>query len=396
MTTRLTEAELNRTTLARQRLLTRSHDDVPGVVRAVGGLQAQHADMPYVGLWSRRAEQTIAGLEAALTDRHLVKATVMRSTLHLVRAQDWPVLDAVSAEQRLAAWRPSAGRAGVDLAELNVAVRRYCAEPRTVDEIEAFAAERHRGVDPTAAVPGGVSRPWWRLASAGGGLVHVPPSGLWRSHAAPRYLDGRVWLADALPGSSRAEEPEADVARAAAVDHYLRAFGPASRGDVARGLGILRATPLKRARALLDLRVLEGPDGRELLDVADGETVEGDVPAPVRFLPRWDHLLVALEDRSRFLDAATAAGVYRRNGDVLPTFWTGGRVAGTWVVDVEDERATLRLSALGRAPSGSDRDALEAEGAGLIAYVTPEATERAVTWEGEGPRAARASGRARR
>jgi hypothetical protein len=395
MATRLTEAELNRTTLARQQLLARSHDDVPAVVRAVGGLQAQHADMPYVGLWSRRADQVIADLESALTGKRLVKAPLMRSTLHLVRSQDWPVLDAVSAEQRLATWQPSARRAGLDLVELNAAVRGFCAEPRTVDEIEAFAAERHRGADPTAAVPGGVSRPWWRLASAGGGLVHVPPSGLWRSHAAPRYLDGRVWLADA-PGVSFEERPEPDAARAAAVEHHLRAFGPASRADVARGVGILRATPLKRALALLDLRVLEGPDGGELLDLADGKTVDGDAPVPVRFLPRWDHLLVALEDRSRFLDATTTAGVYRRNGDVLPTFWTGGRVAGTWALDDAAERATLRLTPLGRAPSGDDRDALEAEGARLLAYATPDAGEPAVTWGGEAPPAARASGRARR
>ncbi|TWH28738.1 winged helix DNA-binding protein [Isoptericola variabilis J7] len=103
MSLTVTHAELNRTTLARQRLLARSHDDVEVVVRAVGGLQAQHADMPYVALHARRADQTIADLEGALTDRTLVKAAVMRSTLHLVPSVDWPLLDAVSAEQRLAA-----------------------------------------------------------------------------------------------------------------------------------------------------------------------------------------------------------------------------------------------------------------------------------------------------
>lgn len=391
---RVSQAELNRTTLARQRLLARSHDDVTAVVRAVGGLQAQHADMPYVALWSRRAGQTIAALESALADRLVVKATVMRSTLHLVGWRDWPVLDAVSAEQRLAAWRASARRAGVDLTELNAAVREYCARPRTVDEIEAFAAARHPGVDAAAAIPGGVTRAWWRLASAGGGLVHVPPSGMFGSHAAPRYVDGRVWLAEAGRTPAHPREPDAgepDEARARAVELYLRAFGPASAGDVARGVGIRGTTLLRRALGRLDLRVLEGPDGRELLDVGDGVTVDGDAPAPVRLLPRWDHLLVAYEDRARLLDAGAGAGVYRRNGDVLPTWWVDGRVAGTWSLDVDGARAALRLSPLGAEPAGDRRDELEAEAARLLAYVAADAPERVVTWV-PGPPAVRASG----
>ncbi len=405
---RVTQAELNRTTLARQHLLARSHDGVAAVVRAVGGLQAQHADMPYLALWSRRAGQTIAALESALADRAVVKATVMRSTLHLVASRDWPVLDAVSAEQRLAAWRASARRAGIDLTELNDAVREYCARPRTVDEVEAFAAARHPGVDAAAAIPGGVTRAWWRLASAGGGLVHVPPSGMFGSHAPPRYVDGRVWLAGVLPtpadevgpDGSEPDGSEPDEARARAVGQYLRAFGPASAADVARGLGIRGTTPLRRALARLDLRVLEGPDGRELLDVADGVTVDGDAPAPARLLPRWDHLLVAYQDRDRLLDAAAGAGVYRRNGDVLPTYWVDGRVAGTWSLDVDRARATLRLGPLGAQPAGDRRDELEAEAAELLAYVAADAAERVVTWApgapgapgGPGAPGARASG----
>ncbi len=389
MATPISQAELNRTTLARQRLLTRSHHDVTAVVRAVGGLQAQHADMPYIGLWSRRAGQTIADLEAALTGRVLVKAPLMRSTLHLVPAHDWPALDAVASEQRLASWRPSARRAGIDLVELNAAVRELCAEPRAVDEIEAFAAERHPGVDAAAAIPGGVSRAWWRLASAGGGLVHVPPSGLWGSHGAPRYVDGRLWLAEVLP--LPIEQPEPDEARARVVEQYLRAFGPASAADVARGVGIRGATPLKHALARLDVRVLEGPDGRELLDVADGETVDGDAPAPVRLLPRWDHLLVAHAERDRLLDAEAAAAVYRRNADVLPTFWVDGRVAGTWSVDVDRAHANLQLGPFTGELAAGHRDELETEAAELLAYVAADATERLVTWV-PSARAARSSG----
>ena len=392
MATPITADEVNRTTLARQQLLTRSDDDVPAVVGRVGGLQAQHADMPYVALWSRRSGQTIASLEDALTDGSVVKATVMRSTLHVVPSTEWPLLDAVSAEQRLAAWRASARRAGVDLVGLNAAVRAFCAEPRTLDEVEAFAAEQYPGVDAVAAIPGGVSRAWWRLASAGGGLVHVPPSGLWGSHVAVRYQDGARWLADRLAHPVPVLPP--DEARARGVARYLRAFGPASVRDVARGLGVRGIGAMKRALALLDLRTYETPDGLELLDLADGDVVPADVPAPVRLLPRWDQLLVALDDRSRLLDPEHAGLVFRRNADVLPTFWVDGRVAGTWSLDVDARRATVHLEPFTGDAWARHRDDLEAEATSLLDVVAADAPEREVTWASEP--AARESGRARR
>ncbi|MCK9796018.1 winged helix DNA-binding domain-containing protein [Isoptericola sp. 4D.3] len=388
----ITAGELNRTTLARQQLLTRSEDDLTAVVGRVGGLQAQHADMPYLALWARRAGQTIAALEDALTDGSVVKATVMRSTLHVVPSDDWPLLDAVSAEQRLAAWRASARRAGVDLVGLNAAVRAFCAEPRTLDEVEAFAAAQYPGVDAVAAIPGGVSRAWWRLASAGGGLVHVPPSGLWGSHVAAQYQDGVRWLADRLPHPVPTLPP--DEARARAVERYLGAFGPASVRDVARGLGVRGIGAMKRALALLELRVHEGPDGSELLDLAGADVVPADIPAPVRLLPRWDQLLVALDERSRLLDAEHAGLVYRRNADVLPTLWVDGRVAGTWSLDLDARRATVHLEPFAGDAWARHREELEAEAASLLQLVAGDAPDREVTWAAEP--AARESGRARR
>lgn len=365
MTDRISAAELNRTTLARQSLLARADESVETVVGRVGGLQAQHADMPYIALWSRREGQSVAALESALTGRSLVKATVMRSTLHLVPAADWPALDAVSAEQRLAAWRPSARRAGVDLEELNARVREFCAEPRSVDDVEELAAGMYPGVDAAAAIPGGVTRAWWRLASAGGGLVHVPPSGLWGSHAPARYVAGSVWLTDAAAGAP----PDPDEARALAVERYLTAFGPAAAEDIARGVGLRGASPLKRALARLDTRRLDGPDGQELVDLADADVVGGDTPAPVRFLPRWDHLLVAYKGRDRLIDAEHVPAVYRRNGDVLPTFWVDGRVAGTWQTTSGESAATLRLTPTNATPSPSVRDEIEAEGRRLLDFL---------------------------
>ncbi|WP_277211870.1 winged helix DNA-binding domain-containing protein [Isoptericola croceus] len=375
MTAEVTLDELNRTTLARQHLLARTDGPVAGVIDDVGGLQAQHPDTPYTALWSRRSGETTTDLERTLTDREVVKATVMRSTLHLVPAARWADLDAVSAAERLASWRASARRAGVDLVELNAAVRELCrTTARTMDDIEAFAAERHPGVDVADAVPAGVRRPWWRLASAGGGLVHVPPSGLRGSHGPSSYVEGAAWCG---VGADEAG-PDLDAARARAVVGYLRAFGPATMADIGHGLGIRRATPLKVALAEIGPRVLVRPDGTELFDLPDGEVVPADTPAPVRFLPRWEHLLVALKDRGRFLDEEGTAAVYRRNGDILPTYWVDGRVAGTWTLERSDAGAVLRLTAIAGPTAG--REAVEAEADALLGHLADDVADRAVTW----------------
>ena len=94
---RLSARELNRATLQRQWLLERRGATPAEAAGGLAGLQAQHANSPYIALWSRVRDFAIADLEAALVDRSVVKATVMRATLHLVAASDFFAFDAASA-----------------------------------------------------------------------------------------------------------------------------------------------------------------------------------------------------------------------------------------------------------------------------------------------------------
>ena len=258
----LTLRQLNRTTLLRQSLLERSPWTAAEAVGRLAGLQAQHANSPYVALWSRVDGFTIPALEAALTDRSVVKATLMRSTLHLVAGEDVAAFDAAGSEGRVANWRPTARRAGVDMADLHRRLLAYAAEPRTVAEMEDFVAS----VLPEARIadhaPAGVRRVAYRVASAPGRLVHVPPSGMWASHGKPRYIDLGVWLPEAVA-------PDPDAALQLAAERYLSAYGPASVADFAKWVGQSR---VPKARAAIDafgdrLRRSVGPDGRELVDL---------------------------------------------------------------------------------------------------------------------------------
>src|SRR5688572_30153239 len=85
----LTLRDLNRTLLARQLLLEREPVPVPAAVEHLAGLQAQQPASPYIALWTRLRDFQRDDLARLIEDHTIVKATMMRGTLHLVTAADF-------------------------------------------------------------------------------------------------------------------------------------------------------------------------------------------------------------------------------------------------------------------------------------------------------------------
>ena len=92
----LTRRELNRATLARQHLLEPADLGVVEAIEAIGGLQAQEPASPYLALWTRLRSFAPSDLDSAFAERRVVKAGLMRATLHAVSAEDyrclWPAV----------------------------------------------------------------------------------------------------------------------------------------------------------------------------------------------------------------------------------------------------------------------------------------------------------------
>ncbi len=352
--------ELNRWTLARQLLLERAELDAVTAIELLAGMQAQHAPAPYIGLWSRLRGFRRDELEAAVMDGRVFKATLMRGTLHLISEREFdPYRVACRHRNALLARalrQMAEGGADAELLREEILAR---LRERPQSRAELLGALAHR-------VPDGMS-PWlaFGVLHLTGATMNVPEDARFDHHAGSRYRLAPPPVADP------------DTALRCVITAYLRAFGPASRADVAQWLG----QPIGifgPALAQLDVVTFQAEDGRSLVDLADAPRPDPDVPAPVRFLPKWDNLLLAYERRERVLPEHLRRTVIGKNGDVLATFLVDGMVAGAWEAPRRG-RATMTLTAFGRLPARSRREVAR-EGEALLGWLRPDAASREVRW----------------
>jgi len=331
---------LNRATLARQLLLERKRLSATAVIERLVGMQAQWPPAPYVGIWTRTTSFRRKALERELASAVVVKATVMRQTLHLVTRRDYALLRAALSETNHLDQTSVAKR-------LAPVVRALAASgPVTTAEALAHLEREH-------ALTGVDARRAWRGARVRAHVLHHHETALWHARPEGRFI--------AL------EEPEAHdpvEARAQILSRYLAAFGPASRRDVA-AWSMMHVPELAAALERLEpLRRFRDERGRELLDVQRAPLPDAETPAPVRFLPKWDNVLLAFADRTRVLPEQYRKTVIRMNGDVAQTFLVDGFVAGIW--RVENGRVVLEPFA---ALSRSVQRELEDEAGRLEAFL---------------------------
>ncbi len=361
----LSRRALNRATLERQLLLRRAKRPVLGAVEHLVGLQAQLPQNPYLGLWSRLDGFRPEELSALFLEREVVRIVLMRATLHLVSARDClvlrplaqPVLDRELA--RHPEYAPFLERADVE-AVMTHARSLLAERPLTGRELRAALAERFPDDDPAAL--GYACR---NLLP----LVQVPPRGLWGRSAEVASTTVEAWLGRSLSESSSIEEM---------VLRYLAAFGPATVADVgawSRLTGLGEVVDRLRPR----LRTFRDERGRELLDLPDAPRPDPDTPAPPRFLPEYDNVLLSHADRSRFVSDDHRGRLVAAAGPVRGTVLLDGTVRAVWRTraDAESEGVTLVIDHVGPLSKRANA-ALTAEGRRLVRFLAPEAAVREV------------------
>lgn len=367
----LDDQALNRALLARQHLLAPTSHDVPTVVAHLVGLQAQNPWSPFLGLWSRVAGFSTRDLDAALTDRSLLRIAVMRSTVHLVTAVDAPVLAAlarpVMAGELRANPRRRAAAEVVDLERLVEVADAYLrATPRRTTDLGARLAQEWPAAHPQDLAA---------FARALLPLVQVTPRGLWRQPAATTWTPLDAWVPDAVAAAGDVTSPAAqERALEDVVLRYLAAFGPASVADVQAWSGRtgLREVVTRLGDRLVTVPAVPVRPGgrvRELLDLPGAPRPDRDTPAPVRLLPDYDNLWLAHAQRTRVIDDEHRRRLQTANGRLPAAVLVDGRVRATWAVDRTADgvgragrrvTATLTITPLEPLPAARRREVLAA------------------------------------
>ena len=349
----LTPRALNRALLARQMLLGRATVDTTTAVTDLVGMQAQAPLAPYVGLWSRLVDFDPGRLADDLVERRVVRTSLMRSTIHLVTADDAlairPLVDPVLGR----GFRTSPfarDLEGVDLAEL-LAVGRGLIErrPSTRASLGAQLAGRWpcRPADSlvyaiTYLVP----------------CVQVPPRGVWGKTGPPAWTTMDRWLG---------RPPEADPSIDELVLRYLAAFGPATVMDVQAWSGLTRLqSVVERLRP--SLATFQDERDRELFDLVHAPRPGPDVAAPPRFLPEYDNVLLGHADRSRIIPPRRRIPLPPGNGATQGTVLLDGMFGGEWRVVRDGRRATITIAPF-EPIAASWRTAIEDEAMGLLAFI---------------------------
>ncbi|MGW4794534.1 winged helix DNA-binding domain-containing protein [Nonomuraea sp. NPDC004297] len=343
----LSRRALNRATLARQHLLDRAPAPAIDTIEHLGGMQSQAPLAPYVGLWTRLQGFAADELSTLTERRQVVRLSLMRNTVHLVSARDclgWRALfDPLHAAQFSGRFRH--GIQGVDLdALLSQATRLLEERPRTRAELGRLLAERRPDADPTALA---------YAATHHLSLCQVPPRGVWGENGPAAWTPVRNWLG----------APPRPVPVEALVLRYLGAFGPAQVADVQAWSGLTR---LREVVERLPLRTFRGPEGQTLYDLPEAPRPSEHVPAPPRFLPEYDNLLLSHKDRARVILGDRPVPLPPGNGATSGTFLVDGMWQGTWRV----RHRSLRIQPFTRL-CREDRDALLAEAAQLCAFLAP-------------------------
>ncbi|MBV9497132.1 MAG: AlkZ family DNA glycosylase [Acidobacteria bacterium] len=352
---------LNRATLARQLLLERSGLSVADAVEALAGMQAQVPKPPYIGLWSRLRAFERADLTRALVERDVIRATAMRGTLHLLTKADYvtfrPLLQEMLTKGALSILKD---KATFELEPILADARAFFdKQPRTFDELRKHLVAMHPKLD---------ERAMGYMVRMHLPLVQVPDeASTWGFPANADFAVAETWMKKKLARSPKAE---------ALALRYLAAFGPATAADFQTWSGAAFAKETFE-KLKPELQVFRDPRGKEVFDLPDAPHPDEDTPAPARFLPEFDNLLLAHADRTRVVADEHRPHIGTANLRILATFTVDGFVAGTWDTEKKKGVATLKLSPFGKLSKAVKKELAE-EGERLLRFVEPDAKSYAI------------------
>jgi hypothetical protein len=306
----LKRAELHAARLTAQGVSTRPGRNPEDVAERLLAIQGQDPKGARLAVRARTEGVLAADVDRALDERRLIVTWVNRGTLHLIRAEDYPMLHAVTTPQLWTSCRRRLEQTGVgEKAERGVEViaKELADGPKT-------RAELRDALD-TAGVPtaGQALVHTLFFATLHGVCVRGPMAEGGKEQA---FVAVRDWLGP---------QPEVDreAALAEVARRYLVGHGPATEADLARwaqlSLGDVRLGLKANARRIVDL-------GDGVVDLRKRED-RAPLPPP-RLLGAFDPLLLGWTSREEVI--GDHKGLITMNGVFKPFALVKGRAVSTW------------------------------------------------------------------
>lgn len=319
----------------------------------MAGAQAQLLSAAQISLWARVRDLRIAHVEAALSERLLVKASCMRRTLFLVPSEHLAIFVRGSARRAEKEIRWTRGKGVPDrvvdaaIDAVLDALDRPLTRPEIAERVSRSLGVRMRAIHgggwgserKVPAVPvGELTFPvvdLLHLAAARGVVCSGPSRG-----GEPTFVRADAWIPQwqDIP-RERAEEM--------LLRMYLRAYGPAMPADFAlwTGMTLTEAREIwAREQADFAPANVEGWAAavhREDLD----ELARAKSERPlIRLLPYFDSFLLGHKDREHLVAMKYQKNVYRPRGWVAPVVLVDGRVAAVWAHTWEGTRLRVNVA----------------------------------------------------
>lgn len=306
------------------------------VVGDIGGAQAQVMSFAELQI-AVRVDCTPADIREALWKRKtLVKTWLMRGTLHLARSEDLPIYAGVFGAYTLRNVNAWLKYLKLTEPQMNNLFQRIGdaldGTPVTREELIAMV-----GRGQTAHVRQILKSGWGGLlkpAARKGWLCFGPNRG-----QSVTFVRPQNWLSD-----WRDLEPQ--LAKAELARRYLRAYGPATRKDFSRWMGMFPGAD-RAAWAAID---------KELINVSvEGQTAQmlgADLKSmrssagqdTVQLLPGFDPYLMGHATRDHLFDPVHRSKVSRVAGWISPVLLVNGRVLGVWTHAVNKSKLEVDIT----------------------------------------------------
>lgn len=348
--------------LARHHFIDQNQTPLTIVCQNVCGMQAQLLPAAEMQVWARRHDLTRADIHTALyKSRTLVKASLMRQTLHLIPAADFSIYISALKRSRVEALHRIMSRFGITPKEADAMTRSIVealrngpmTQPELFEQIVPTVGKRvKKYLDLTWSIQ------MFRLALVEGLICYGP-----ERNKKAAFVRVDQWL----PKPKAIDEHEA---KQILLHRYLRAYGPATLQDFSKWTGM----PMPEARAVWQSLKEEKEEFIEaniedkkmwLLREDYRRLANSDLDGQIlRLLPHFDPYLLGHADKSHLVGADYYKRVYRNQGWISPVVLLNGRIIGSWSYTRNGKQLSLKIEPFEKFPK-KIRAGIEEETASL-------------------------------